>query len=106
MWTYLAVFGGLLFLAGCLIASCIMAATALDRRDEARHERAWTVAELRALGGGGPLAPVLAASAERLPFEDEYDAPARARARAQRRYEDLIIWWENQQQIQSGKATP
>lgn len=61
----------------------------LDDPNEGEHERGWTVEELRAIAGSLPLAPVLAATAERLPFEEEYDAPARARDWARREYDTL-----------------
>jgi hypothetical protein len=53
----------------------------------------WTAAELAALRGETSLP----AGLERYPFEDEYEAPDRARAWARREYDNLISKWEDLQ---------
>lgn len=63
-------------------------------RSEGEQERGWTVEELQAMARSLPLAPVLAPQLERLPFEEEADAPLRAREWGTREYQQVLAKWE------------
>ena len=88
MWVIVVVVAGWVAICGGLVA-----AVAVATRKPWPDPGGWTVAELAALRGETPLAAEL----ERLPFEEELEAPDRARAWGRAEYESLMSWWEARQ---------
>lgn len=86
MLILLAVFGGVTVAAGLMVVPVLVLASHTNHEEEEAHER-W-IAGLRAVAAA-QAADTHPAAAERLPFEDEYDAPARARDWARREYDQL-----------------